>query len=315
MLTADSRAAGRARGGLFERAGHWSLQIARHNPWTNVYGLARSLVAAATMLTLATTPPSAMWSPFFENASDPLGCQGIRERIALFCVIPNDRLAIAHWLAVAALAVIASGWRPRLTGVVHWWISFSMLASATRDGGEQVAALITLFLIPWTLTDDRMWHWQAPRASGAARPRAAVIAHVAHALVRLQMMVVYLHSGVTKFGPAEWTDGTAVFYWVHDPIVGSSPLFEPLVFPLVGWRPALAVITWAAIIIEFVLVAALLMPRRWRWPLFWLGVALHAGIALVLGVTSFSIAMIGGLILYIRPVDEPFRLRRSPRET
>lgn len=310
MLSTDSRGRARAKGGLFERAGRSAQQIARLNPWTNVYGLGRSLVAMATMLTLATTPPSAMWSPFFENATDPLGCQGIRERIALFCVLPADRLTIAHWLAVAALVVVASGWRPRLTGVVHWWISFSMLASATRDGGEQVAALITLFLIPWTLTDDRAWHWQAPTASSDLRPRAAVIAHVAHALVRLQLMVVYLHSGVTKFGPAEWTDGTAVFYWVHDPIVGSSPLFEPLVFPLVGWRPMLVVITWAAILAEFVLVAALVIPRRWRWPLFWLGVVLHGGIALVLGVTSFSIAMIGGLVLYLRPLDEPFRLPR-----
>lgn len=290
---------------MIARVGAWARRVAAPNPWTNVYGLARTLVAAATGLTLATTPPPALWSPFYEGASGPLGCDGLRGSIGLFCLVPPDRLPIAHGFALAALAVVASGWRPRITGVIHWWISFSLLASATRDGGEQVAALFALLVIPWTLTDTRRWHWQ--RASDVDRPRAAFIAHASRSLVRLQVMVVYLHSAVTKFEVDEWVNGTAFYYWVHDPIVGAPPALAPLVSPLVRVPLILAVLTWGAIVAELVLVAALVAPRRWRWSLFWVGVVFHVGVALVLGIFSFSLAMIGALIGYLRPTEREFR--------
>jgi hypothetical protein len=40
--------------------------------------------------------------------------------------------------------------------------------------------------------------------------------------------------------------------------------------------------------------------------LLYLGVALHLGIMLLMGLTTFSITMFAALILYLRPTDEPF---------
>lgn len=303
---------------MIDRVGAWARGVVSVNPWTNVYGLARTIVAAATALTLATTPSAAMWSPYYDGATGPLGCDGLRGAIGLFCIVPPQRLAIVHVVSIVALAIVASGWRPRWTGVVHWWITFSVLASATRDGGEQVAALFALLAIPWTLTDTRTWHWQ--RASGTHRPRAAFVAHASRSLVRVQVMAVYLHSAITKFEVHEWLNGTAFYYWVHDPIVGAPPALAPVVFPLVRNQLVLAVLTYGAIVAECVLVAALIAPARWRWPLYWVGLVFHVGVALVLGIFSFSLAMIGALIVYLRPVDSEFRpparlisvLRRSP---
>lgn len=279
------------------------------NPWTSVYGLARSIIAAATALTLLSTSPDAMWAPFFEGSTGPLGCDGLRGAVALFCIVPPDYLDIVQRAAVLVLLVVASGWRPRVTGVLHWWISFSMLASATRDGGDQVAALVTLFLIPWTLTDPREWHWQ--RAPGATSERRRIVAHAARVLIRIQVMVVYLHSAVTKFDVDSWIDGTAVYYWFHDPIVGASPALEPLLFPIAR-SGAVTAITYGAIGVEILLVLALFAPRRFWTPLFWLGVLFHVGIAVALGLASFSLAMIGALLLYLRPPEREFRwLQRS----
>lgn len=274
------------------------------NPWTNVYGLGRSIVAAATALTLLSTSPDAMWAPFFEGNTGPLGCDGLRGSIALFCIVPPDYLDIAQRAAVLVLALVVSGWRPRITGVLHWWISFSMLASATRDGGDQVAALMALFLIPWTLTDPREWHWQRPASGPSERRR--IVAHAARALIRIQVMVVYLHSAVTKFDVDQWIDGTAVYYWLHDPIVGASPALEGLVFPLAR-TGAVSVMTYGAIVVEFLLVIALIAPRRFWTPLFWIGVLFHLGIAVGLGLSSFSLTMIGALVLYLRAPEREFR--------
>jgi antimicrobial peptide system SdpB family protein len=286
--------------------------VAENKPWTNVYGLARTTVAASTALTLVATSPGAMWSPFYEGTREPLGCNGIRGSIAVFCVVPRSSLAVAHAFAVIGLIVVASGWRPRLTGVLHWWISFSMLASATRDGGDQVAALFALLLIPWTLTDPRRWHWSSP-ATQAGTLGSSFVAHVARFLVRLQVMVVYLHSAVTKFEVPEWLRGTAVYYWAHDTTVGVPGWLRGLSDTFLDSRAGAGVLTRGAIVLEFAMVVAFFVPKRWWRPLFWLGVAFHAAIALGLGIASFSLTMVGALVVYLRPVEAEFRWPRKAR--
>jgi sporulation delaying protein B len=73
------------------------------------------------------------------------------------------------------------------------------------------------------------------------------------------------------------------------------------------------------ITIEFGLFVALFIPGRIR--IYWLipGVLLHAGIAVCMGLISFSLAMIGCLVLFLIPADRiaPIRLpvRHSPQTT
>jgi hypothetical protein len=50
------------------------------------------------------------------------------------------------------------------------------------------------------------------------------------------------------------------------------------------------------------------MPRRtWKY-LLPAGILFHVSIALMMGLLSFSIAMAGALILYLRPADQAFLL-------
>jgi antimicrobial peptide system SdpB family protein len=261
-------------------------------------------------MTLIATPPSAMWSPFYEGVREPIGCDGIRGSIALFCVVPRSSLAVAQIFAVGSLVIVASGWRPRFTGVLHWWVSFSMLVSSTRDGGDQVAALLALLLIPWTLTDGRKWHWSS--ADGrAGSEKSSFVVHVAWVLVRIQVMVVYLHSAVTKFEVPEWLRGTAVYYWTHDTTVGVPGWLRGFSASVLSSRAVSGALTRGAIVLEFAMVVAFVVPKRWWRPFFWLGVTFHVMIALGLGIVSFSVTMIGALVLYLRPVEEPFSWRHS----
>lgn len=132
---------------------NWTMQS---NPWTNVYGLARTLLAMGTGATLLFSRSTTLFRPAWGVPEVPI-CRGV-SRVGLFCVA-SHHLEIARWIGIIVLLVVASGWRPRFTGPLHCWVSFSLATSAVMvDGGDQVSQVLTLLLLPVTLTDSRTWH-------------------------------------------------------------------------------------------------------------------------------------------------------------
>lgn len=284
-------------------------------PWTNAYGLARTLLALSTLATLLFSSTRTLFRP-------ALGVPVVRvcadvSRFSLYCLVPEDRLGWARWLAIVVLAVAASGWRPRWTGVLHWYVAFSLLASSVMvDGGDQVNAVLTLLLVPVTLTDPRRWHWQAWPHRAPVTPRepyVRLVAFSALAMCRLQVAVIYFHAAVAKLRVTEWEDGTAVYYWFTDPAFGMPGWMRPVMMPLLT-GPFVTVITWGALLLEFMLFTGLVMDRRHRRTLLVLGILFHGGIGLIHGLISFMLSMWAALLLYLYPVDRaltlPLRLRR-----
>jgi antimicrobial peptide system SdpB family protein len=101
-----------------------------------------------------------------------------------------------------------------------------------------------------------------------------------------------------------------MYYWAHDPVVGTAQWLLPVVNPVMR-SPLVYVVTWGALAVEFALGLGIIAPRRWRPGLFAVGIAFHAAIALMLGIVSFSLVMVGALVLYLRPVEQVFRGRRE----
>lgn len=230
-------------------------------------------------------------------------CDGV-SRAGLFC-IASHHLEMARWAGVVILLVVASGWYPRFTGPLHWWISFSLATSAVMiDGGDQVSQVLTLLLLPVTFTDSRAWHWQnSCRESNCWKRLVALSALIA---IRIQVAGIYLDAAVGKLGVEEWKDGTALYYWFIHPDFGAPTGVWHLLAPLLRHGVVLACMTWGAIILELFLFAALVMPKKaWRYFLI-AGLAFHTGIAVIHGLLSFSIAMAGALVLYLRPPENPF---------
>ena len=276
--------------------------VAHSRPWTNVYGLGRSLLAAGTASTLIFSSSNALFRPAWGVSEVPI-CTGL-SRIGVFCA-SFHHLELARWIAVIILVIVASGWRPRYMGLLHWWVSFSLATSAVMvDGGDQVTAVLTLLLLPVTLTDRRAWHWQNSEHHVADWKYLLAISSLV--AVRIQVAGIYFHAAVGKLGVQEWTDGTALYYWITHPDFGASRLVWHLVEPLVRHGTTLALMTWGAIILELFLFAALVMPKK-AWSYFLLaGLTFHAGIAIIHGLVSFSLAMAGALVLYLRPSEKPF---------
>jgi antimicrobial peptide system SdpB family protein len=284
--------------------GRWTRRWALANPFTNVYGFSRSLLAGGTACILAFNRPNVLFTPVSGVMAVPR-CDGVSSA-SLFCLVPSPRLEIVRWLSVLVLLVIASGWRPRLTALPHAWLSFSFFSSCTIfDGGDQVTLVLSLLLLPIALLDNRRWHWSSAPPGEAQRDLPHLIAWSAILIIRIQVAGIYFVSGIAKLGQSEWADGTAMYYWLLT--FGGAPHW---VLFLLGKSVVVVAMTWGTIALEVALAAALVMPRRAWPPLLIAGIVFHALICLFFDLGSFAIAMIAAVILYLRPADEPFCLPR-----
>jgi antimicrobial peptide system SdpB family protein len=279
--------------------GQWARPRLAVAPWASGLGLGRTLLALSTLGTLLATSPRVLMSPLADGSTPPT-CAGIA-RYGVWCAVPTGHGALARWLSIAVLLVVAAGWRPRFTGIAHWYVCWSLMVNASiLDGGDQVVGVLALLLIPVTLTDPRRWHWQRPPEGeiGAAR----VFAYAGLLLIQLQVAGVYLHASVAKLGVREWADGTAMYYWLHNPTFGAPRWLQPLVDLVTNSPIGVAVLTWGSIALEFSLAMGILLrPAARRWLLL-AGVAFHAGIAVTMGLVSFSTAMSAALLLYLLPI-------------
>lgn len=267
-------------------------------PWTPVYGWARTLLAAATGLTLLANPLSILMPLRQMGAS---ASSFSIKSLGLFSIVPFEYAEIARLLAGLVLLGVASGYRPRYTGVVHWWLTFSLSSGCVLiDGGDQLASILTLLLIPVTLTDSRRWHWSAGRVrEGSELPW--LLASICLGIVRLQVAGVYFHAAVAKFSVPQWVDGTALYYWMLHPTFGSPEWLRPLIEPLLLSGAVVTGGTWSVLLLEFLLAAGLIADRSYRPGLFVAGFLLHSGIILIHGLVSFGLVMFAALILFLVP--------------
>jgi antimicrobial peptide system SdpB family protein len=129
---------------------------------------------------------------------------------------------------------------------------------------------------------------------------------------------VYFQSSIAKLGVDEWDNGTALYYWLRDPLFGAPGWARGPIDAVTASGLGVLALTWVPLVIEFAIVLGLFAHRAVRPYLLVAGIALHLSIAMLMGLWSFAIAMIACLILLLRPLDLPFadprpRLRRLGR--
>jgi len=279
-------------------AGRWARPRLAVPPWSSGVGLARTALALGSAATLAATRPAVLFDP--SNAG---GTCGDLRAAGLFCAVPAGGGQLARWCGVLVLLVVASGWRPRVTAIPHAYISWSLLSNAVvPDGGDQLTAILTLLLVPMGLTDGRRWHWQRPPETEQTIGTGRVVAGTALALIQIQVAVVYFQSSVAKLGVREWSDGTAMFYFLRHPLFGAPPWLRPVTDTLTGAPLGVALLTWSPLAIELALALAILMRPRGKRVMLVTGIAFHGVIALTMGLVSFALAMTGALLLYLLPI-------------
>ncbi len=307
------------RGGQ-SRGASWERYISAISPFTPVLGLVRSLLAAAALLTLVLTPTDQL---FFRSSTFPSGanCGNSTSWMSLFCIgAANGHLEVTKWVAVFVLGVVVTGLLPAITAVPHWWVTWSLMASSTDvDGGDHLAANLALILVPLVLLDRRRWHWMRDGQYSGRSSWVVVIGYACLGLWCLQMMGVYFQASVAKFAVLEWSDGTALWYWMQNPVFAPAGAVGEVVRLALQWLPVTIAATYGTLVLQLGLVGAVFMPERARRLLLALAVVFHLAIALLMGLWSFSITMIAADLLLLRRPHESRSLTsvthwRSPLE-
>jgi len=273
-----------AGGGLLARA-------AAFDPRDRQLAVGRSLLALATLSILVFTPTRALFVPTPDN---PAGarCGGARA-VMLWCVggqaswLPAVRLTVA----LAVLAVVVIGYRPRWTCVPHWYVTVSLGTTMTiPNGGDAVARTATMLLIVMCLGDRRRWHWQVDPEPYPADWGGA--SYAAHLVLRLQVALIYLSAVITKLQVPSWRHGTYLAEVLDHPYYGPAEPLRSLLGPWLDSRPSVAALTWGTLAVELAIAAAALGGPHIRRGGLALAIALHGMIIVVMGLFSFGLVMI-----------------------
>lgn len=280
-------------------------------PWTNVYGLARSLLAFGTLATLLVHDADFLFRPLGIEQYET-GNNIYLLRWSLFTMLSGENLELARWLSIVLLLFVISGWQPRITGPLHWWVSFSFASSCVIvDGGDQVTAILTLLLLPICLTDGRKWHWQQSPVKVLSNTRNKTSGFIATSslwVIKLQVAVIYFIAATAKLSVPEWSNGTALYYWFLHPIFGFSEWLQPLFLGILVQPIGVTLLTWGVLILEIILFAGFFMAVKHRKKLLVIGLLFHFGIVVVHGLFSFFFAMSAALILYLWPLHQSFKI-------
>jgi antimicrobial peptide system SdpB family protein len=293
-----------ASGSLGSQFARGVLRFDHRNLW---FAVGRSTIALATIVEICFTTSTSLFHPVAGVAGPH--CETIRV-VSIYCLGgPSSATGLKHWALIAILAVVASGFRPRFLGLPHAWATFSISDSLTLpDGGDAIALITVLLLIPLCLIDGRRWHWTAPTAVMSTDFRA--IGFVTSWALRLQVAYIYFDSAISKMGVPEWSEGTAFYYIVRDKMFGAAGLFDSFWWWMSKTALGTLSVTWGSIILELVIAICCCAGANWRKLGLWSAIFLHLCIVFACGLVTFSLVMIGVAVLVANPDRRLIHLKR-----
>jgi hypothetical protein len=282
-----------ARHGLVHRwEGFWFREVPPHS-----YALLRvlfGLIGFASVLGM--TPVDQFWTPD-----------------GLFALPPHDAGFKAQVVGLGYGTFVGRGF------FVILLISFGALAVGYSTGSAIVACfvgsvfqplwnwlplsaahhvvVVVLFCLLW-VDCARVWSVDAWRARKRGKPPALVTADEPVwplRLIRFQVALIYLNSGLWKFNGELWRDGSAVHYATALNIFHRFPADIPAALDWLSTVGTYVTLAWE---IGFPLM--LLHPWTRRFALI-TGVLLHVGMGVTLELGPFSAIMIASYVAFLDP--------------
>ena len=199
-------------------------------------------------------------------------------------------------LAISALGLLF-GYRTRIATFLTL-ISFSLLTIRLPElynGGDNITRLMLiymLFLLPH-------------RAKFSSGPLRVWLHNIAVLAIIFQLIVMYTASGFFKSIGEWWREGTAMYYISQVQLYslpGASKLFSiPLIVYVATYVP-----------MAYQLLFPMAIISRFKLPWIGLGILFHLGIAVLMGLVTFSTVMIG-LELFLISDQEYARICNAGR--
>lgn len=184
------------------------------------------------------------------------------------------------------------GWH----GVVVWLAVGALLAVCVLGASAGRLWLVTALVLAWA---GQGWAWWARRTPESVQARwleaaGNAVHNAAVALMLGQVILVYYSAGTAKLAGETWREGTAVYYALR--AVGTP--FPALTDAICSSQTLVALLTWATLFLQVCFPLALLHPRAKNWMLAATFFE-HCGIALLMGLPYFSLAMLSADAIWL----------------
>jgi Vitamin K-dependent gamma-carboxylase len=253
--------------------------------------------------------PGSPWTP--DLARELLGHSGW---FSILTLSDSPRYFEACYaLAVVTAALFMLGWHTRALSVLFALVvtSFHGRDILMTDGGDNLIVLMAIYLAltdcgrRWSL-DSRRARLRRPRAlqrvprqgplpRQSAREQAVLVQRAVRSvlhncgmfLIAAQVCILYESAGLYKAQGFLWRDGTALHYVLHLPLFQPWPGLSQLADE---HQLVIAAVGYLTVLVQVGFPFALF--SRLKYVLLGLLLAMHIGIAVVMGLPMFSGAMI-----------------------
>lgn len=273
------------------------------------YTLGRSLLLLSTFLVLLFNNTNTMMSYNKEH----LSCSNLPIPTA-FCVsdMIGMKYEVMRWIMIIILLIALLGFVPCITGILHWYICYSIQQSFLPvDGGDQISMVITFLLIPITLLDFRFNYFLSKK-----RELNKYIINITGCfmlLIKVQVFLIYINAAIERLRNKEWADGTALYYFFSDSVFG-IPKWEYQLTSFIWESNLIILITWSVTALELFLAFNIIQNKLTNKIALILGIVFHIFIGLTIGIWTFAIVMIACLILYLHADMQIFNKKREEKK-
>lgn len=222
-------------------------------------------------------------------------------QFSIFFYIESPTLLwIIHIASLVIFAMLTVGLFTRVSSVLAFImaVQYCHRLHGTLFGLDQMNTMLALYLMVGpcgaVFSVDR---WIARLRSGSWPPvKKSVTANVALRLLQVHLCVIYFFSGVNKMKGELWWDGNAVWGAISNYEYQSFDLTWLAKFPFLVGLFSHATLFWETT------YPALVWSRKTRPLVLAMAVAVHAGIAMFMGMITFGVIMIVANFAFV-PAD------------
>lgn len=272
--------------------------------WAEVYARVGDLRAVAVLRIVLGPIVVLHLAPFLREARDGVHYDDhFWSPYASWMPRPSGELwELALMVGVGAAVLMTVGLATRIATVVAFVVvAGNLLVSTTHFGHNRTFLAIVLgglALLPVGRQLSLDAWWRRARGRAGATDTAPLWPLM---LLRTQVSLVYLASGVSKLVDPDWFGGLVLW----DRVVRNQHHLEPTPLPgwsidLLTWRPLFYVVAPVVVLSE-VLVGLGLWWARGRLAALWVALVFHLSIEVSASVEVFSLAAIAALAIWVTP--------------